>query len=693
MNDDEIVEAAPLLTGTLRDRRQDVKTNLIEFIISLDDICTEISIDELIETADSQVSIELDRASVTSALDELEEQGIVEHTSGENYQIIEQPEVETFDTLIEPVWEEFSELLLEKNKDVDVEFIDDEIQDAFKSFLYEFFEHIFESSEEMSEYEIDTLETTNFEELIDKKTAEYDVDRAGIFKSTIKEYINNPGEKFTKFTERAYTGIINYNILRRGEETVKFELDGDNKKLFLDTNVLVAVLCKTDNFHPLITSALDRAKELDYELYYLPQTADELETFIDGSRYELDEFRSSGGNSGVVDSQFVRDYLQRDKSYEVYVDTIFNHWRDELESRGIVEYNEDFEVDVDLYEMAEDTIKKIERVKDQQGSSIKAPHKIDHDAKLLSLVAETKENADNPNIGPFVTSFDRTVTTVGNLRDTNSGKRISLHPRGLLEYILAFSPVEIDQEGRSDVAIALLRSATKFDETIDIDEYAKLIRPRLGLEEGQEELLARVIEESDKYTELEEALAQNRGDEADEIAIDILSDDSFLRELSDEWSLREKMREAAQTVEEREKEANKYKRKFENERELRESFQQFVQHNDGNDIFIQNSSVSSAAATSESTSQASAEAQAESIQEFSEEVDNFIDTLGLRLETSIEDSELPSPPEDTSDVNKTREWLNQVTAAIASDTAVKGGEVLLPWAQELIDMTMELGGG
>lgn len=692
MDDGELVEAAPLLTGTLRNRRQDVKTNLVEFMISLDNVGSEITIDELMGIADSQVGVELDKASITSSLDELKEQGVVEHVSGKTFQIIEQPEVDTFNDLIDPIWNEFSNNLSDRDKDVDVEFIHDEIEKAFKNFIYDFFKVIFESSEEMAEYEIDTLKTINFEELIDEKISEYKVDKDELFKYTLKDYLNNPGEEFREFTKRAYTGIINYNILRREEETIQFELQVENKVLFLDTNVLVAILCRTDDFHPLIMSTLDRAKELDYDLYYLPQTADELKTFIDGSKHELDEFRSSGGNKNVIDSQFVRDYVQRDISYREYFDTIFNNWRNQLESRGIVEYSEDLEVDVDLYEIADETIKKIERLKDQQGSSIKAPHKIDHDAKLLSLVAEAKEDAENPNIGPFIVSFDRTVTTVGNLRETGSGKDISLHPRSLLEYILAFSPAKINEGERGDVAVALLRSATNFDETIDVDEYTKLVRPRLGLEEGQEELLARVLEESDKYSELEEALEQDRGDEADEIAIEILSDDSFLRELSEEWALKERMREAAQTVEEKEEEIDKYKRRYENERELRESLQQLVQQSGEQNVFIQNSPEATAEATSESTSQASAEAQAQSIQEFSEEVDNFIDTLELRLETSIEESELPPPPEDTSDINRTRKWLNKVTAGIASGAAVKGGEALLPWAQELLDMAIELGG-
>lgn len=692
MEDEELVEAAPLLTGTLRNRRQEVKMNLIKFIISLDDFDSEISINELVEIGNSRVGLELDKPSVTSGLEELENEGVVKHTSGEKYRIVDRPEIDTFNGLIDPVWEEFSNILSERDPDLDVEFIHDNMEEAFKRFLYEFFKAIFDSSEEMAEYEIDTLETINTERMIKEKISEYNVDKSDLFKSTLEEYINNPGKELRDFTEKAYTGIINYNLLRREEETIKFEIQGENKKLFLDTNILVAILCQTDKFHPLISSTLERAKELDYDLYYIPHTAKELQSFIDGSKYELQEFRGSGGNRDVVDSQFVKDFLRRDVSYSGYVDTVLNNWREELESRGVVEYNEEFEVDIDLYEMAEETIKKIERVKEQKGSSIKAAHKIDHDAKLISLVTGAKEEAENPNVGPFVVSFDRTVTTVGNLKETGSGNEVSLHPRNLLNYILAFSPVEIDEGGRGDVAVALLRSASNFDDTIEVDQYSKLIRPRLGLDEGQEELLARVLEESDKYEDLEKALADNRGDEADEIAIDILSDDSFLRELSDEWSLKERMRQAANTVEEREEEVDKYKRKYENEKELRESLQKLIQQNDGQNVIIQSSPEATAKAASESTSNASAEATAQSIQKFSEEVDNFIDTLELRTKTTIEQSELPTPPEDTSDIERTREWLENVTAGIASGAAVKGGDALLPWAQDLLDVAIEMGG-
>jgi predicted nucleic acid-binding protein len=692
MGRETLVEAAPLLTGTLRNRRQEVKTNLIEFVLSLDEVDENSSVSELSEIANSELGVELDEASIVGALDNLVDKGDIEYISGDKFRIIDRPEIETFSELIEPVWKEFSDELKEKDKDVDVGFIDDEIEEAFKNFLYKFFQIVLESSEEMSEFEIDSLETIDFESVIDEIIQEYNVDRDELFKNTLKEYIQNPGECLTEFTEKAYTGIINYNIIRRGEETIEFELEADNKQIFLDTNVLVALLCETDNFHPIITSALRRARHLDYDIYYLPKTASELESLIGGSRHELEEFRESGRNKDVVDSQFVKDYLRRDLSYEEYIDLIFNNWRERLESKGVVEYSKEFKINKELYEIAEETIKKIERVKEQYNSEIKPPHKIDHDAKLLTLVAQTKEEAENPNLGPFVVSFDATVTTVGNLRETGSGKEVSLHPRSLLEYILAFSPVEIEEDSRGDVAVALLKSATNFEETLDIDEYAKLLRPRIGLDEGQEELLARILTESDRYTDLEEALEENRGDEADEIAIEILSDDTFLRELSEEWALKEEMREAARTVEKKEEEVSKFRRKYKNEREMRETFQSLLQNSGDSNVFIDNRVESKANSTSESTSKATAEAQAKSVEKFSKEVDNFIDTLEIRLENGIEMSEIPSPPEDTTDVDETREWLQRVTAGIASGGIVKGGEALLPWAQELLDKAIELGG-
>lgn len=92
-------------------------------------------------------------------------------------------------------------------------------------------------------------------------------------------------------------------------------------------------------------------------------------------------------------------------------------------------------------------------------------------------------------------------------------------------------------------------------------------------------------------------------------------------------------------------------------------------------------------ATSQSGSEATSTAvsSAQSKQELVNNVNEFIEMLDMNLEGGIENSDVPSPPEDPSNLEKTKQWLNNFVDYVNTGSQVaQGTKLLAPTAKELI---------
>jgi len=156
MDKESLLDAAPLLQGELLDRRQELKSKLVRYTLTLDRCPERFESRDLITFIDSKFGIDMDSGVVTACLRELEEQGVVEHTQSDEYILEELPQATTFGELAEPVWQEFADALQEENEEIDIYNINKSMEPAFKDFLLEFFLDIAESFEALSEYQVDT---------------------------------------------------------------------------------------------------------------------------------------------------------------------------------------------------------------------------------------------------------------------------------------------------------------------------------------------------------------------------------------------------------------------------------------------------------------------------------------------------------------------------------------------------------
>lgn len=676
MDYDSLLNASPLLTGKLLDRRQVAKREVIKFVLATESLPSPFSVGQLSDIVSSELGVNLDDSVIVDSLDYYSDEGYVNHISEREYEIAKRPDIDTFNELIEPVWEEFAEVLRSHDTDVDVRYINRQMEPAFLDFLNRFFAALAEASQELSEFQTDSFFDKNFNYLIDNVIDEHSLREPDIFKESLIDYLQDPGEEFLNFTGAIYTGIINLDLLsREGEEIVDLgDIDSENNILFLDTNILISLLCESDDTHPLIAIACERSKALGYELYYSPETAEEMDILIGGTLRELSGLKREGDNSELTESQFAEDYLNRDDITRSEYFSRLREWADILQlEHNVTEFEEDVERDDEIESFATRTLKEL--------SPREPIRKIRHDAAIIAYSASLRDD-DELNNGPFTLTRHGEVAKVNNIgRGEFWDEPVALHPRSWLNYLIAFTPAEISDEDRQDIAFALLRGAASSDDHLSIREYARLLVPKTGLEDGDEELLAEYLIEHPLSEELEKALEERRGDKAEDIVRESLDDRQFIEEFREERKMQQKLKNASSAVEERDSRIEELERKLQNQEEFNNYLRSLVDQN--------GDTVVNVTAEANSNSEASAEARARA--EVVQEVDLFINLVESSLSEGIEESELPDPPEDTSNLEEVQSWLEYLNTAIAtSDNVAAGVQVLQPKAQQLLEQVSSL---
>ena len=203
---------------------------------------SRVTVDDVSEFVEEEFGLLLDNASIVDSLDFFEDEGYLSHKNQDLYEISKRPEIETFDTYIQPLCDEFDDHLRVVNPDIDIQFINKNMQPAFRDFLYEFFSTIHQSSEEAPDFEVQTIESIDCSEIIENIVREHNLNQAKSFREALRNYLEDPTDLLLDFTDKVYTGIINYHLISK-EREIDFEsLPSSDNRLFLDTNILVALL-------------------------------------------------------------------------------------------------------------------------------------------------------------------------------------------------------------------------------------------------------------------------------------------------------------------------------------------------------------------------------------------------------------------------------------------------------------------
>jgi len=678
MEKDALIQAAPLLQGSVIDQRRDIKYDIVGLILSSSRFPREFDVGKVISVCKESLGISLDRSTVVGILDEFEADEQVEYVQGTDYRILEKPETQSLDSIIEPIWQEFSSVLQDHDEEIDIHYINENMKRAFRNFLLEFFFSISETSQILME-----TQTERFNDSVTRDVVETVIDNTNMrdpdtFEDALFDYIENPRTRFLDFTNNVYTGIVNREILTREEEIDIPLIDAAGKTLILDTNVLVHLLCQTERGHLISRTICERSSELDFRLRYTSETADELDRFIRGSKKEMSGLYTGNNSQETIRSQFVKDFQRCDvASWDEYISDIQN-WREHISSEyDITQVREAVEDDVDIREEVKSILVKSRR---GQGLSEQAISRLNHDSSLFGYVANLRKDIDQePRFGPFVISFHNDLTAASSTLseqhpedDIVGSQEIALQPRTWLNYLIAFASARIDQEDDSNrISLALLRLASDTQESLDLEEYAKILAPKVGLEGEDKDYLAEFLLNHPLSNELKSALYDNRGAEAENISRQILTDDEYINTIQEERDFENRVRNASSRIQEMEERIDSLESELETYRS---------DEADGSERIIVNVNAESEAVASSSTEVTISEEQ------FRTEYVDFINMLDTRLENGIESTEgVDPPPDDDSEISDIHTWLQSTAALISSvSNGPKTLSTLQPIAEELL---------
>lgn len=338
------------------------------------------------------------------------------------------------------------------------------------------------------------------------------------------------------------------------EKFLKQDMQRFFKFFILDTCVLTALLCKTDRIHNLAAYTIKSLKKFGIPLYYTQRTREEMWNFIKGSDKEIKSRKVKP--SPIIRSQLVADFIKRGNmlwdEYYAYIRTWENILKRDF---GIVPLPDDFthlSLDGEIYEYAKTTLPVLDRLRAEQSElefyRERSEVTIEHDAYCLSLVSALRSEMDS---GPWFLTFDNLSSAIDSLYAKKHGTEFGLviHPRTLLNYFVVFTGAEYDEAEKEKIAEVILRYTIDYGEEIDIEAFARLFVNKVeGLTEKDSELIRELFVKSPLRNELEQALEENRGDIAEEIAIKIITNENIVNKIIQERENRERIKELARKV-------------------------------------------------------------------------------------------------------------------------------------------------
>jgi len=376
--------------------------------------------------------------------------------------------------------------------------------------------------------------------------------------------------------------------------------------------------------------------------------------------------QDSNYSTQTFNNQFVKDWhreFRRDGTEWGDYRAGLQRWELEVETRyGITEYEPDIDCPDEKVDYAKEII---DRIDSERSKRPKKPVVLNHDAKILAKTAHLRDSISGKHkIGPLLLSLDNSVTQASDYAfqkgDWDEG--LAVPPRVWFNYLLTFSSAEFES---LDVGEIILNVSANISSKPTVEEYAKAVEEKTGLESGSADLLAKYLRFSTYSDEIERSLRRDDGN-ADEWAFKALTNEETMEKFTEQKEDKKRIRKMGKRIRELEEENQK----------LRES--------DGNTYIHNTVEARGGEANAQAVSESEATAKAEASAKLQQDIDDFIDFY--HEETPLEvQREVPPPPEDTSDLQKVSEWLNVVTTAVslaepstAALTAVgKFGEKLL----------------
>jgi hypothetical protein len=592
----------------------------------------------------------------------LESEDVLRHNSDGQYQVVKQKETTSFDDLFEPVWEEFKQTIASSDYDRQIDYKLDNYRDALREFFFIYYRSLIQDAKDptgVSEYLSNPLSDRSFSDAIDQTINDKPVQDGEVFRELLEDYIQYESDTLTEFFGTIYVGVVNQDLLSRAQDLDLSAANEGKKILFLDTNAIIPLVCNTDPLNPLVVSLCERSQELDYDIYYLPITAKEMDRVVNKTQQNLSGFQKHS-QSDSFDNQFVEDFNRRNDivSSDSY-STRIGKWRSILDTEhNVSEYTDNPEMSSD-YDVVEAWVRELDKL---ESDEYKSAEQVEHDTRLImSILTLRNMRPDGPVIGPFGISNNKALLPINRFGAEKWNDGVLIDPQGWLNYLVTFTPAQFVDESERDVAKAIISTAADFDDGYSLDEYLDLIIAKSNMSE-ESEFLKEIILEAPLANQLENAARRGDGEIVEETGYKIL--DGIEEYIKKERRTTQKLRKTA-------KKYNEEQREKEKERERRKQLEEVIENAKGIELNVN----------------VNQEMRIQVTQEMQNDLNKFISDLEETLNGGFEGSEVPAPPENRSDPDQVRNWLKTVDETLTrAESVTDSAKRLAPYAKGLLSM-------
>ena len=678
MDIDQLLDVAPLTKGPLTNRRKEITTNLVRYVLNRRHRSGAVSPGDITTISEHYTGIQIDTSEAGEALENLHDSGELSYNEETGkYDVVDLAPIAEIDDQLDAIWGQFQEMLRDRPKDLDPDFLTQRKKSAFDEIIFTYFERLSDSIELLEQTGTDNLLTEDFEEIIDDTIAEHEPKNKEEFKDTLRQFLSDPSDELLDLVDTIYTGAINLNILSKATEIPFEELtEGNSGVLFIDTNMIINLMCRTDRYHSIAKVTCKRSSELGYDLYYLSSTVREVKRVVRGSKREMRNLTNP--NNGFIRSQLIQDFFNTNEhsEWQDYLSE-FQQWQQYLELKyGLEEYSGSVPPDESVTDFVRTSIDEMERQAGRDEENRKNEKAVQHDADIIGTVAELRKRHTGPlSSAPYLLSFDRTINSISNMGKNGAfwDEQLVFQPRSWLNYILAFTSSDVDHDRRTEVSQAILSSSIEFDDPLTVDDYIELLRTKLDVDADKKDLLEEYIVESPLGDQFTRAVEREKTNDAMETAKQILASEGWQEAFVERHANKEQLKNAREQVDdlesevsEAEKEAKAYKEALQAQNTIVLDVPKFEDDNSGID--------------------------STQIAELNENLTTLITLLNKEVPDELR-SEIPDPPAETSDPSQLTAWLDQVLDELErASGAAKGAEIAHGIAVEASELLSQMTG-
>jgi len=534
-NVETLIRLCSITQGDLRLHRNEIKKSLITSTISTFPENSEISLKEISEKFFQITRSTISDDQIISILEELENEKIIQHLSNLNYKIIKTIRTPDFFEICEPVWAEFQSTLSKEYPKYDI-FIHKNSKTVFFNLILRIL-YRFSISKPLDNL-LENISIEDLRGLIKLEVNKFNYPDKNFnkkFETILLNYFSSNPKQLIELIVFSYQGIINIDLISREQEMPFINFEKMVKFLIIDTNFIIPLICNNDHKYPLSVAVIKRCNSLNIPVFYLSKTKDEMNGTINQAILEAKNFYSKKINRSQILNNFFEMNNLSDISWNNY-ETFIKMWEVHLKTNfNIILYpNENsVEVDEDTYEIAKkalpfaDNFRYLERSKRndiEYEPRTRDTKRYEHDSYCLGKISslQKKESSSNNQIsGPLFLSYDDLIGFVNSsnyFSFKNSIIGLSIQPRILLNYFLAYSKIDFNEKDKEQLGIAILQYTVRIKQTkLTLKEYSKLVALKSGFEESAAEIILEIFLSSPYKEELERSLNFDDTGNPDEI--------------------------------------------------------------------------------------------------------------------------------------------------------------------------------